>query len=259
MGCSIAFIQCSSMTFVLLSSFGTDVTTVHFFSIFMCQWRLWTALVHAARSVWCRSTSEKFWIYLHSLWRVVRGSDYSRISFNRRKRYRSTLSITLELNEMGGQRHAPAALPPVKARYPLHGKLGGPQGRYGQVRKPRPHRDSITGPSTRVPKVSKIYNFLQSGIKTLRASKLVTGSNINNCLSLLPIHPVRLWGPATHPPVQWGPGDSFLGWSGRGVKLATPLNLMPGLRISGSCIYVPPVCISSAWMDNCTCTCTLKC
>ena len=35
-----------------------------------------------------------------------------------------------------GQRHAPAALPPGKlTRYPLYRRLGGRQGRYGQVRK----------------------------------------------------------------------------------------------------------------------------
>ena len=34
-----------------------------------------------------------------------------------------------------GQRHAPAALPPGKTRYPLCRSLGGPQGRSGQVRK----------------------------------------------------------------------------------------------------------------------------
>ena len=32
-----------------------------------------------------------------------------------------------------GQRHAPAALPPGKTRYPLYRKLGGPQGRSGWV------------------------------------------------------------------------------------------------------------------------------
>ena len=39
---------------------------------------------------------------------------------------------------MGGQRHAPAALPPEKTRYPLYRKLGGPQSRSGQVRKISP-------------------------------------------------------------------------------------------------------------------------
>ena len=37
---------------------------------------------------------------------------------------------------VGGQRHAPAALPPEKkTRYPLYGRLGGLQGRSGGVRK----------------------------------------------------------------------------------------------------------------------------
>ena len=36
---------------------------------------------------------------------------------------------------VGGQRHVPATIPPVKARYPLYRMLGGPQGRSGQVQK----------------------------------------------------------------------------------------------------------------------------
>jgi hypothetical protein len=39
---------------------------------------------------------------------------------------------------LGGQRHAPAALPPGKTRYPLYSRLGGPQGRSGHVRKISP-------------------------------------------------------------------------------------------------------------------------
>jgi hypothetical protein len=39
---------------------------------------------------------------------------------------------------VGGQRQAPAALPPWKAPYPLHRRLGGPQSRSGQVRKISP-------------------------------------------------------------------------------------------------------------------------
>ena len=38
----------------------------------------------------------------------------------------------------GGQRHAPAALPPVKTRYRLYRRLGGPQDRSGLVRKISP-------------------------------------------------------------------------------------------------------------------------
>ena len=35
---------------------------------------------------------------------------------------------------VGGQCHAPATLPPKKARYPLYRRLGRPQGLSGQVR-----------------------------------------------------------------------------------------------------------------------------
>ena len=39
---------------------------------------------------------------------------------------------------VGGQRHAPAALPPTKTRYPLYWRLGGLQGRSGLARKISP-------------------------------------------------------------------------------------------------------------------------
>ena len=39
---------------------------------------------------------------------------------------------------VGGQRHAPAALPPGNTRYPLYRRLGGAQDRSGQVRKISP-------------------------------------------------------------------------------------------------------------------------
>jgi len=51
------------------------------------------------------------------------------------ERYSSTLSLTSALDGVCGQRYALAALPPGKTRYPLYRKLGGPQGRSGQVRK----------------------------------------------------------------------------------------------------------------------------
>jgi hypothetical protein len=59
-----------------------------------------------------------------------------------------TISLNLALDGAGGQRHAPAALPPGKTRYPLYRRLGGSQGRSGQVRKISHHRDSIPGPSS---------------------------------------------------------------------------------------------------------------
>jgi hypothetical protein len=63
-----------------------------------------------------------------------------------KKRYSSTLPSTLALDVMGGQRHAPAALPPGKTWYPLYRRLGGPQGRFGRVCKisPPPRFDSRT-------------------------------------------------------------------------------------------------------------------
>jgi len=45
--------------------------------------------------------------------------------------YSSTLSSTLALGGMGGQCHAPVALPLGKTWYPLYRRLGGPQGRSG--------------------------------------------------------------------------------------------------------------------------------
>ena len=53
-------------------------------------------------------------------------------------RYSSTLSLILVLDGAGGQRHVPAALPPVYSRYPLNRRLGGPQGRSEQVWKISP-------------------------------------------------------------------------------------------------------------------------
>ena len=56
--------------------------------------------------------------------------------------YSSTPPSTSALMGVGGQRPAPAALPPGKPRYPLYRRLGGPQGRSCL------HRDSIPGPSS---------------------------------------------------------------------------------------------------------------
>jgi len=47
---------------------------------------------------------------------------------------------------VGGQRNASAALPPEKTRFPFYRRLGGPQGRFGWVRKtlPPPGLDTRT-------------------------------------------------------------------------------------------------------------------
>ena len=55
-------------------------------------------------------------------------------------RYISTLSWPRRLDEgwVGGQHHAPAALPPGKTRYSLYRRLCRPQSRSGRVRKISP-------------------------------------------------------------------------------------------------------------------------
>ena len=52
--------------------------------------------------------------------------------------YSSTLSLTLALDGVGGQRYAPTALPPGMTRYPLYRRLGGFQNRSVWVRKISP-------------------------------------------------------------------------------------------------------------------------
>jgi len=44
----------------------------------------------------------------------------------------------MALDGVDGQRHAPAAFPSGKTRYPLYMRLGGPQSRSGRVRKISP-------------------------------------------------------------------------------------------------------------------------
>ena len=65
------------------------------------------------------------------------------------QRYSSTLFQTSALEGGEGSASSPGStLPLAKTRYPLYTRLGGPQGRSGQVRKISPHRDSIPGPSS---------------------------------------------------------------------------------------------------------------
>ena len=61
-------------------------------------------------------------------------------------KYSSTLSLTSEIDGVGGQRHAPAALPPGTTQYPLYRRLCGPQVLSGRVRQisPPPGFDTRT-------------------------------------------------------------------------------------------------------------------
>ena len=63
-------------------------------------------------------------------------------------------------------------LTPRKTRYLLYTRLGGPQGRSGQVRKISPHRDSILGPSS--PLVFAIPTTLPGPLLTYLLNYLLT-------------------------------------------------------------------------------------
>ena len=54
------------------------------------------------------------------------------------QRYSYTLSLTSALDGVGGQRRAPAALPPGKTQYPLYRRLGGGHSQSGRVWKISP-------------------------------------------------------------------------------------------------------------------------
>ena len=54
------------------------------------------------------------------------------------QKHSSTLSLTLALDGVGGQRHAQTALPPDKTRYTMYRRLGGPQDYSGRIRKISP-------------------------------------------------------------------------------------------------------------------------
>jgi hypothetical protein len=75
---------------------------------------------------------------------------------------------------VGGQRHAPAALPPWKTRYPLYWRLGGPQSRSGRVRKISPPPGF--GPRTVQPVASRGPYLAMRATKTAGKNKLLTHS-----------------------------------------------------------------------------------
>jgi len=69
----------------------------------------------------------------------------------------STLSLTSALDGASGQRHAPAALPPGKSRYPLYRRPAGPQGRSGRLESHSVHRNSAESRSC-------VYLYRREGV-----------------------------------------------------------------------------------------------
>ena len=79
--------------------------------------------------------------------------------------------------EVGGQRHAPAALPPGKTRYPLYRRLGGAQGRSGRVRKISPPQGF--DPRTAQPVASRYTDWaIAAPIGRMYQTNIV---KLNNC------------------------------------------------------------------------------
>jgi hypothetical protein len=56
-------------------------------------------------------------------------------------RLSSILPLTSALDGVGGQRHAPAVLPPRKTRYPLYRRPGGPRAGLDGYGRSRPYRN----------------------------------------------------------------------------------------------------------------------
>jgi hypothetical protein len=84
--------------------------------------------------------------------------------------------VTSVLEGMGGKRHAPAALPPGKTRYPLYRRLGRPQGRSGSVRKIALPPGFFFDPRTVQPVASRYTDWATR----LKAYNNTTTNTINN-------------------------------------------------------------------------------
>ena len=81
---------------------------------------------------------------------------------------------------VGGQRHAAAALPPGKTRYPLYRKLSGPQGRSGRVRKISP-LTGIRSPDRPV-RSESLYRLSYRGPPDM---SMQTGEKVNLALDVV--------------------------------------------------------------------------
>ena len=85
---------------------------------------------------------------------------------------------------MGGERHALAALPPGKTRYPLYSRLGEPQGRSGWVRRISPPPTRIRFPD-RPARSESLYRLSYPGLSNTLLRYLIDLGNQR-------INPVRV-------------------------------------------------------------------
>jgi hypothetical protein len=103
------------------------------------------------------------------------------------ERNTSTLSLIPVLEEVGGQRHAPAALTGEIDSVSILQKAGWTQGRPGRARKTRPPPTGIRSPDrpARTDSLYRLY-YPDKGQDFPQASRPTLGT--------------------TQPPVQWAPG-----------------------------------------------------
>ena len=85
-----------------------------------------------------------------------------------------------------GQQRAPAALPPVKTRYPLYRRLGGPQGRSGRVRKISP--PPVFDPRPAQPVASRYTDWAIAFSTTAHTAKIGQKYNTNLLFAILLIY-----------------------------------------------------------------------
>ena len=137
---------------------------------------------------------------------------------------------------VGGQHHAPAALPPGKTQYPLYSRLGGPQGRTGQVQKisPPPGFD----PRTVQPVASRYTDWAI-------AARLSLYTNDNKGQVKIFLNKACGWGQPScgiHP-TWWVQGGSFTGSNATVARnWYQCLHLLVWLGMSGG-TPVLPVCL----------------
>jgi hypothetical protein len=87
------------------------------------------------------------------------------------------LSLASALDGVGGYRHAPAALPPGKNRYPLYRSLGRLQGQTGRLQKLAQSLYRLSYPGRRIYIYIYIYTHIHTYIHTavnLNAILLIT-------------------------------------------------------------------------------------
>ena len=172
------------------------------------------------------------------------------------------------------------SLPPGKTRYPLYRRLGGPQSRYGQVRKilPAPGFDPrtiqrvasrYTGWATR-PTCISIAPTVTALVQTDLPFQHVVNTKFKyttNEMFRVPVYHRILWIimlfwhtyylhwctcnwcfklSLLHLLFNGYQGLFLQGWSSSGMKLISYRHLAPRLRISGTCILLS-LCVIMAW------------